>query len=78
MDNRRVYFEASPVNYVIRANNQVSFFLTWGTGNDIVSPSQSEDFLLALRASNKTSEIGDSDTDRPMDEKRQRPRSADR
>jgi acetyl esterase/lipase len=49
MDNRRVYFEASPINYAIRDNNQISFFLTWGTGDDMVSPSQSEDFLLALK-----------------------------
>lgn len=49
MDNRTVYFEASPINYAIRANNQISFFLTWGTGDDMVSPSQSEDFLLALK-----------------------------
>jgi acetyl esterase/lipase len=49
MDNRKVYFEASPINYAIRENNQISFFLTWGTGDDMVSPSQSEDFLLALK-----------------------------
>jgi acetyl esterase/lipase len=49
MDNRKIYFEASPINYAIRANNQVSFFLTWGTSDDIVSPSQSEAFLLALK-----------------------------
>ena len=48
MDNRKVYFEASPINYAIRDNNQISFFLTWGTGDDMVSTSQSEDFLLAL------------------------------
>jgi acetyl esterase/lipase len=49
MDNRKIYFEASPINYAIRANNQISVFLTWGTGDDMVSNSQSEDFLLALK-----------------------------
>ena len=49
MDNRAVYFAASPINYAIRANNQMSFFLTWGTADDMVSTSQSEDFLLALK-----------------------------
>jgi acetyl esterase/lipase len=49
MDNRKVYFEASPINYAIRANNQIAFFLTWGTGDDVASPSQSEAFLLALK-----------------------------
>jgi acetyl esterase/lipase len=49
MDNRTVYFEASPINYATRANNQISFFLNWGTGDDMVSTSQSEDFLLALK-----------------------------
>jgi hypothetical protein len=49
MDNRKVCFEASPINYAIRANNHVSFFVTWGTADDIASPSQSEAFVLALK-----------------------------
>jgi len=49
MDDRRVYFEASPLSYATRANNQVSFFLTWGTADDIVDPAQSQEFLLALK-----------------------------
>ncbi len=49
MDNRKIYFEASPISYAVRAANQISFFLSWGTGDDMVSPSQSEDFLLALK-----------------------------
>jgi acetyl esterase/lipase len=49
MDNRRVYFEASPINYAIRDNNRISFFLSWGTGDDMVATSQSENFLLALK-----------------------------
>lgn len=50
LDDRKVYFEASPMSYATRANNQTSFFLTWGTGDDIVDPvHQSEAFMLALK-----------------------------
>jgi acetyl esterase/lipase len=49
MDNRKVFFDASPISYAIRSNNQISFFLSWGTADDIASPSQSEEFLLALK-----------------------------
>lgn len=50
LDDRKLYFDASPMSYATRANNQTSFFLTWGTGDDIVDPvHQSEAFLLALK-----------------------------
>jgi acetyl esterase/lipase len=49
MDDRKLYFEASPMSYATRANNQTSFFLTWGTADDIVDPAQSEAFVLALK-----------------------------
>jgi acetyl esterase/lipase len=49
IDDRKIYFEASPINYVIRANNKVAFFLSWGTADDMAPPSQSDDFLLALK-----------------------------
>ena len=50
LDDRKVYFDASPMSYATRANNQTSFFLTWGTGDDIVDPvHQSEAFMLALK-----------------------------
>ena len=49
MDDRRTYFEASPISYAVHSRNSVSFFLSWGTGDDMASPSQSEDFLLALK-----------------------------
>jgi len=50
LDDRKVYFDASPMSYVTRANNQTSFFLTWGTADDIVDPvHQSEAFMLALK-----------------------------
>jgi acetyl esterase/lipase len=49
MDDRRLYFEASPMSYATRANNQTSFLLTWGTADDVVDPHQSEAFMLALK-----------------------------
>jgi len=50
MEDRKLYFESSPISYATRANNQTSFFLTWGTGDDIADPAtQSEAFMLALK-----------------------------
>lgn len=50
MEDRKVYFDASPLSYAVRANNQTSFLLTWGTADDVVDPiTQAEPFLLALR-----------------------------
>jgi acetyl esterase/lipase len=50
MENRRLYFDASPMSYAIRANNATSFFLTYGTEDDIVDREpQSDAFLLALK-----------------------------
>jgi acetyl esterase/lipase len=49
MDDRRIYFEASPISHAIRSHNQISFFLSWGTADDMVSTAQSEEFLIALK-----------------------------
>ena len=50
MDDRKVYFDASPISYAVRAPNQPAFLLTWGTTDDIVDPvTQSEPFLIALK-----------------------------
>jgi dipeptidyl aminopeptidase/acylaminoacyl peptidase len=49
MEDRKIYFDASPLSYALKSNNQVSFFLTWGTADDIVDPHQSEEFMLALK-----------------------------
>ena len=50
VENRKIYWEASPMSYVTRDNNQTSFLLTWGTEDDIVDrASQSDKFLLALK-----------------------------
>ncbi|WP_157984362.1 alpha/beta hydrolase [Undibacterium parvum] len=51
-DNRRVYFDASPLSYVTRGNNQTAFFLAWGSKDDRVdSASQSGAFAKALQTS---------------------------
>ncbi len=49
MENRRVYFEASPISYATVDHNQVRFLLIHGTNDDMVDPeSQSGAFLTAL------------------------------
>jgi acetyl esterase/lipase len=37
VDDRRRYFDASPVAYATRDRSHISFFLAWGTGDDVVS-----------------------------------------
>jgi len=50
MQDRKVYFEASPISYATIANNHVAVLLSWGTEDDLVnSKQQSEAFLLALK-----------------------------
>ncbi len=49
MDDRRVFFDASPMSYVTMANNKTAFLLAYGTEDDIVDRGQSDDFLLALK-----------------------------
>lgn len=50
VENRKVFFEASPLSYVTRDNNQTSFLLAWGTEDDIVDRrTQSDAFMRALK-----------------------------
>jgi len=50
MDDRRLYFEASPISYAVTSANAVAVLLAWGTEDDIVDrATQSEAFLLALK-----------------------------
>ena len=50
IDDRRRFFEASPLSYATRDANQTAFLLTWGTEDDIVDPTrQSHVFLRALK-----------------------------
>lgn len=52
-EDRKIYFDASPMSYAINANNQISFLLTWGTVDDIADPAtQSEAFMTALKQAN--------------------------
>jgi len=49
MQNRRIYFDASPISYATMDHNQIHFLLIHGTDDDIVDPeTQSEAFLSAL------------------------------
>jgi acetyl esterase/lipase len=49
MQNRRIYFESSPISYATIDRKSTRFLLIHGTNDDIVDPpSQSEAFWLAL------------------------------
>jgi acetyl esterase/lipase len=53
MENRRLYFEASPVNHATFANNKIAVFLACGTEDDVVDrAAQTDAFLLALKRAN--------------------------
>ena len=50
MDDRRLYFDASPISYANYANNQIPVFLVCGTEDDLVNrQAQTDAFLLALK-----------------------------
>ena len=50
VEDRRTFFEASPLSYVTRDINQTSVLLAWGTEDDIVDRrTQSDAFLIALK-----------------------------
>jgi acetyl esterase/lipase len=50
MENPRLYFDASSINYATIANNQIGVFLSVGTEDDLVDRSKQNDaFLLALK-----------------------------
>ncbi len=49
-DDRRAYFEASPISYVeAKRNNGTSFLLVHGTEDDVVDRRQTDDFHVALK-----------------------------
>ena len=53
MENRRVYFDASPINYATVANNKLAVYLSVGTEDDLVDRrSQTDAFLFALKQAN--------------------------
>jgi acetyl esterase/lipase len=48
--DRRIYFDASPISHAVIGNNKTAVFLSWGTEDDVVDHrAQSLEFLLALR-----------------------------
>jgi hypothetical protein len=50
MEDRKLYFDATPISYATLANNQIAVYLSWGTEDDLVNHrTQSEAFLLALK-----------------------------
>jgi acetyl esterase/lipase len=50
IEDRRLYFEASPISYATVANNQTAVFLSVGTEDDLVDRRAHTDaFLLALK-----------------------------
>jgi acetyl esterase/lipase len=48
MQNRRVYFESSPISYATIDRNRARFLLINGTDDDIVDPAQAQAFWAAL------------------------------
>ena len=50
IDDRRAYFEASPLSWVSARSNATAFLVVWGTDDDVVDPKeQSGVFLEALK-----------------------------
>ena len=50
MEDRKIYFDSSPLSYAVTANNQASFRIAYGTDDDIVDHvRQSEAFVTALK-----------------------------
>jgi acetyl esterase/lipase len=53
MDDPRRYFDASPINYAIFANNAIGVFLSVGTEDDLVDRrAQTDMFLMKLKQAN--------------------------
>jgi acetyl esterase/lipase len=48
MQNRRVYFDSSPMSYATADRNRARFLLIHGTADDVVDPAQSQTFQNAL------------------------------
>jgi acetyl esterase/lipase len=48
--DRKLYFDASPISYAVTSNNKTAAYICWGTEDDVVDPrTQSQEFLLALK-----------------------------
>jgi acetyl esterase/lipase len=50
MENRQLYFDASPISYATFASNKIGVLLATGTADDLVAPREhTEPFMLALK-----------------------------
>ena len=50
LDDRFIYFEASPLSYVVRSADAPAFLVVWGTSDDVVDhATQSVPFFEALK-----------------------------
>ena len=50
MENRQLYFDASPISYATFSNNKIGVLLSTGTCDDLVDPREhTEPFTLALK-----------------------------
>ena len=50
MENRQLYFDASPISYATFASNKIGVLLATGTADDLVDPKQhTEPLMLALK-----------------------------
>ncbi len=50
MENRQLYFDASPISYATFSNNKIGVLLSTGTRDDLVDPGEhTEPFTLALK-----------------------------
>jgi len=53
MENRRIYFDASPISYCTVSNNKLAVYLSVGTEDDLVDRrTQTDAFLFALKQAN--------------------------
>jgi acetyl esterase/lipase len=48
MQNRKLYFESSPISYATIDRNKTAFMLVHGSADDIVDPAQTQQFWQAL------------------------------
>jgi acetyl esterase/lipase len=48
MEDRKLYFESSPISHATIVNNKVAFLLGYGLQDDVVLPAQSAAFSVAL------------------------------
>jgi dipeptidyl aminopeptidase/acylaminoacyl peptidase len=48
-ENRKLYFDGSPMSYAVKSASSVSFLLANGTEDDVVDRAQTDAFFLSLK-----------------------------